>query len=73
MKDPNFLRPAVVYAGCFFTALMCGTACAAGLFGFGDLIGLLCPVFGCTGILFIITITVHYFMISGKRTQKHEG
>ncbi len=53
-----------------FTALVCGASFAAGLFGFGDLIGVLYPVFGYGSVLFIITITVHYFMISGKKDGK---
>lgn len=65
--------PAVENKRGLFLALICGASYAAGLFGFGDLIGLLYPVFGYASILFIITITVHYFMISGKRTRKHEG
>lgn len=65
--------PAVGRKRGLFTALVCGTSFAAGLFGFGDLIGVLYPVFGYGSILFIVTITAHYFMISGKRKKKNEG
>ena len=39
----------------------------AGLFGFGDLIGVLYPVFGYGGAVFILTLIIHYFMTAKRK------
>lgn len=53
-----------------FTVLLSAAAFGAGLFGFGDLIGVLYPLFGYGSVVFILMMTVHYFRVSGKKAVK---
>lgn len=40
------------------------------LFGFGDLIGVVYPIFGYCSSVFIILMAVHYFKIKKQNAQK---
>lgn len=53
-----------------FTVLLSAAAFGAGLFGFGDLIGVLYPLFGYGSVLFIVLMTVHYFKVTKKKAVK---
>lgn len=55
-----------------FILLVTAATYGAGLFGFGELIGVLYPLFGYGSVLFIVTLTAHYFITLRKEAVKHE-
>ena len=40
------------------------------LFGFGDLIGVVYPIFGYCSSVFIVLMAVHYFKVKKQNAQK---
>ena len=53
-----------------FTALCALCMFLGSLFGFGDLIGVVYPIFGYCSSVFIILMAVHYFKIKKQNAQK---
>ena len=53
----------------FFTFTVSAAAFAAGLFGFGRLIGVLYPVFGYAGAAFLVTMAWHSVSVSLKKRK----
>ncbi len=53
-----------------FTALCAVCMFLGSLFGFGDLIGIVYPIFGYCSSVFIVLMTVHYFKVSKVTKNK---
>ena len=53
-----------------FTALCALCMFLGSLFGFGDLIGVVYPIFGYCSSVFIVLMAVHYFKVKKQNAQK---
>lgn len=56
-----------------FTAVITAAFFAGSLFGFGELIGVLYPLFGYASSLFIVLMTIHFFKVKKYGTLENQS
>lgn len=52
--------------------VLCVLVFLASLFGFGDLISVLYPIFGYLSAIFVVLMLIHYFILRSKQKKKTE-